>query len=128
MLNGALRACGLEFYFRHVLSVESVGCYKPDLRVYELAVSETGTSLEEIVFVSANAWDVAGAASFGLRVVWVNRSQAGSDDPRCRPLRSLRWPTCQAVLQTATWSSRPRQSNCSAGAYPHEDPRGRESR
>ncbi|HKM54103.1 MAG TPA: haloacid dehalogenase type II [Isosphaeraceae bacterium] len=79
MLNGALRASGLEFYFRHVLSVESVGCYKPDPRVYALAVSETGTSLEEIVFVSANAWDVAGAASFGLRVVWVNRTRAGSE-------------------------------------------------
>ncbi len=79
MLESALRASGLESYFRHVLSVESVGCYKPDPRVYTLAVSETGTSLEEIVFVSSNAWDVAGAASFGLRVVWVNRTKAGSE-------------------------------------------------
>jgi 2-haloacid dehalogenase len=79
MLKSALRASGLESQFRHVLSVESVGCYKPDPRVYTLAVSETGTSLEEIVFVSSNAWDVAGAASFGLRVVWVNRAKAGSE-------------------------------------------------
>jgi 2-haloacid dehalogenase len=79
MLESALRASGMESYFRHVLSVESVRCYKPDPRVYTLAVSETGTSLEEIVFVSSNAWDVAGAASFGLRVVWVNRTKAGSE-------------------------------------------------
>lgn len=79
MLESALRTSGLESSFHHVLSVESVGCYKPDPRVYTLASSQTGTSLEEIAFVSSNAWDVAGASSFGLRVVWVNRSMAASE-------------------------------------------------
>ncbi|MBV8487305.1 MAG: haloacid dehalogenase type II [Planctomycetaceae bacterium] len=79
MLQSALRNSGLEPSFRHVLSVESVACYKPDPRVYTLATSETGTSLEEIAFVSSNAWDVAGAASFGLRVIWVNRSKAAPE-------------------------------------------------
>jgi 2-haloacid dehalogenase len=29
---------------------------------------------EEILFVSSNAWDAAGAKAFGYRVCWCNRS------------------------------------------------------
>jgi 2-haloacid dehalogenase len=76
MLASALHASGLESAFRFVLSVETVRCYKPDPRVYAMASSETHINIEEIVFVSSNAWDVSGAASFGLRVVWLNRNAA----------------------------------------------------
>lgn len=27
----------------------------------------------EIAFLSANAWDAAGASAFGFKVIWVNR-------------------------------------------------------
>jgi len=80
MLASALEASGLVSSFAHVLSVESVGRYKPDPRFYALATSQTGVPLERIVFVSANAWDVAGASSFGLRVVWLNREGAPREE------------------------------------------------
>ena len=32
-----------------------------------------GVEAKEIIFQSSNAWDAVGAASFGLRVAWVNR-------------------------------------------------------
>jgi 2-haloacid dehalogenase len=50
-----------------------VGIYKPDPRVYRMAVDGLKLKPEQIVFQSSNAWDAAGAAAFGFRVVWVNR-------------------------------------------------------
>jgi 2-haloacid dehalogenase len=79
MLLAALRSSGLLARFQDVLSVDSVGVYKPDPRVYRLAVDRLGASVDELVFVSSNGWDAAGAAAFGLRVAWVNRSGAPTE-------------------------------------------------
>ncbi len=73
MLEAAITRNGLETLINSTLSVEEVGVYKPDPRVYQLAVDRLGFPPAEITFLSANAWDAAGAASFGLRVIWVNR-------------------------------------------------------
>ncbi|MEJ2508252.1 MAG: haloacid dehalogenase type II [Gammaproteobacteria bacterium] len=73
MLDSAVTNASLNEAFDAVLSVESVGIYKPDPRVYQLAVDQLGVARERIAFMSSNAWDAAGAASFGFRVVWVNR-------------------------------------------------------
>jgi len=74
MLQAAVASGGLENLLDAVLSVEAVGVYKPDPRVYQLAVERLCVPAEKILFVSANAWDAAGAKSFGLRVAWLNRS------------------------------------------------------
>lgn len=73
MLDQALASAGLNDAFDAVLSVEAVGVYKPDPRVYQLAVEHCGVAAGQISFQSANAWDVAGAASFGFRAAWINR-------------------------------------------------------
>jgi 2-haloacid dehalogenase len=73
MLDDAVSAAGLEPLLDDVLSVEDVGVFKPDPRVYQLAVDRLGVTAREICFMSSNAWDAVGAASFGFRVVWVNR-------------------------------------------------------
>lgn len=73
MLSDAVSAARLEGRFEAVLSVESAGIYKPDRRVYQLACDHLGLVAAEIVFLSSNGWDAAGAASFGFRVGWVNR-------------------------------------------------------
>jgi len=73
MLEAAVNNASLVEAFDAVLSVESVGIYKPDPRVYQLAVDQLGVERERIAFMSSNAWDAAGAASFGFRVVWINR-------------------------------------------------------
>jgi 2-haloacid dehalogenase len=74
MLASALRASGIESLIDGVLSVESVGAFKPDPRVYHLAVEELGVAANQLVFVSANGWDACAAAAFGFRTVWCNRS------------------------------------------------------
>lgn len=73
MLDAAVTSSGLEPLLDQVLSVEDVGIFKPDPRVYQLAVDRLGVGPEEICFVSANAWDCNGSSNFGFQNAHVNR-------------------------------------------------------
>jgi len=73
MIDAAVNSAGLNDLISHQLSIETVGIYKPDPRVYQLAADTLGLAPEKICFQSSNAWDAAGAAHFGFQVVWVNR-------------------------------------------------------
>lgn len=73
MIEAAVNSAGLNELITHQLSVESVGIFKPDPRVYQLASDTLGVAPEKISFQSSNAWDAAGAAHFGFQVAWVNR-------------------------------------------------------
>lgn len=73
MLQSAVHNAGWEGKFQHVLSVDEVRVYKPSPVVYELAEKHLGLHRDEIVFVSSNCWDVAGAKAFGFRTFWLNR-------------------------------------------------------
>jgi 2-haloacid dehalogenase len=83
MLAAAAESAGLAPLLGAVLSIEEVGIYKPDPRVYRLALDRLRVGAEEIVFVSANGWDAAGAKAAGLRVAWCNR--AGQPPERLGP-------------------------------------------
>ena len=74
MLDAAVRAAGLASLLDGVLSVESVGVYKPDPRVYQLAVDTLGVEANRVAFVSANGWDAFAAARFGFFAIWCNRT------------------------------------------------------
>ena len=71
MLVETLAGAGLEGRFRWLLSVDAVRRYKPAPEVYRLAVDATGAAPERLGFVTANAWDAAGAAAYGFRVAWL---------------------------------------------------------
>jgi 2-haloacid dehalogenase len=73
MLASAVASAGLGDRLDHLLSVDAVGVFKASPRVYDLVPKAFGTSADGIVFVSSNRWDVAGAAAFGFRPVWINR-------------------------------------------------------
>ena len=73
MLQAAVESTGLVGLFDAVLSVEEVGVYKPDPKVYQLAVDRLGMSASAISFQSSNAWDAYAASAFGMQVVWCNR-------------------------------------------------------
>jgi 2-haloacid dehalogenase len=85
MLEAAVRSGGLAGKLRHVLSVDAVKIYKPSPKVYELGTRALGLPAGEILFVSSNAWDVAGAQAFGYRVCWCNRARAPMDGLGTRP-------------------------------------------
>ncbi len=74
MLDAAVESAGLAGLLDAVLSVEAVGIFKPDHRVYGLVGQEFGTRPEQVLFVSSNGWDVAGATGYGFQSVWVNRA------------------------------------------------------
>jgi 2-haloacid dehalogenase len=73
MLEAAVKSSHLEEIIELLLSVEAVGVYKPDRRVYRYAEDSLKLTGHEILFLSANAWDAVGAANAGLRVAWINR-------------------------------------------------------
>ena len=73
MLDAAVGSAGLAGRLDAVLSVDDVRVFKPHPDVYRLACDRLGVRREAVCFLSSNAWDAAGAATFGFRVVWVNR-------------------------------------------------------
>jgi 2-haloacid dehalogenase len=75
MLASAVQHNSLTPFFAEIISVDRVKTYKPSPRVYALAPEDLGVPPEEILFVSSNSWDVAGAKAFGYKVCWCNRSQ-----------------------------------------------------
>lgn len=79
MLETGLKATGLRPHFRWVISVDAVKRYKPSPKVYELAPKHMKLRKEQILFVSANSFDVVGAKSFGFKVCWINRTGAPLD-------------------------------------------------
>lgn len=72
MLAAATGAAGITV--DHVLSVEEVGRFKPAPAVYALIEARLGIPPAEVLFLSSNGWDVAGAAAFGLTPLWINRA------------------------------------------------------
>lgn len=79
MLRSAVEAAGVSERFDAVLSVEEVGVFKPDLRVYDLVEAHFICDAEEVLFVSANGWDAASAAAYGFVSAWVNRAGAPAE-------------------------------------------------
>lgn len=74
MLNGAVDSAGVGDVLDDVLSVESVGIFKPDRKVYQLVNDRFNCASDEVLFVSSNGWDAASAVEFGFHTAWVNRS------------------------------------------------------
>lgn len=85
MLTAAVNTADLRKLLDHVLSVDRVHSFKPHPTVYALAPAALLCEPLDIAFVSANAWDVAGAAHFGFRAVWLNRAKALPERLPARP-------------------------------------------
>lgn len=73
MLDGAVSSAGIGDVLDAVLSVEEVGVFKPDARVYDLVGKHLEVMPKDVLFVSSNGWDAAGAAAYGFSTAWVNR-------------------------------------------------------
>jgi 2-haloacid dehalogenase len=80
MLEAAVASSGIGAHLAAVLSVDAVRTYKPAPAVYALGPQALGIPAGELLFVSSNAWDVAGAKAFGYRVAWCNRTGAPEEE------------------------------------------------
>jgi 2-haloacid dehalogenase len=79
MLDGAVKSAGIGDVLDDVLSVESVGVFKPHSSVYDLVQQRFGCARDEVLFVSSNGWDAAGASGYGFVTAWVNRANEPMD-------------------------------------------------
>lgn len=73
MLKGAVDSAGIGDVLDDVLSVESVGIFKPARQVYDLVGERFVCNDDEVLFVSSNGWDAGAASGYGFTTAWVNR-------------------------------------------------------
>jgi 2-haloacid dehalogenase len=85
MLDIAVKSAGMTGLFDHVLSVDAVRAYKPSPAAYALGTQAFSATPREIVFVSSNGWDAAGASWFGYATFWVNRLRAPAEELGIKP-------------------------------------------
>ncbi len=83
MLLSACASTRIEKLLDFIVSVEDIGIFKPDGRVYELVNSKMGYKISEVLFVSSNGWDIMGAAKFGFSTAWINRNK--------KPVERMQW-------------------------------------
>ena len=74
LLNELVINNSLEDIFDDIFSIEEVGIFKPDSKVYGLPVNKYKIKKNEIIFLSANTWDISGAGNYGFNPVWINRN------------------------------------------------------
>jgi len=74
MLAGAVKSAGIGEVLDDTLSVQSIGVFKPDHRVYDMVGTRFGCARDEVLFVSSNGWDAAAAAGYGFETAWANRA------------------------------------------------------
>ncbi len=89
MLDAAVQSAGIGALLDDVLSVETVGIFKPARVVYDLVGQRFGCAPGEVLFVSSNGWDACAAAAYGFGTVWVNRAGDPLDRLPAAPDRQL---------------------------------------
>ena len=90
LLNELVSSNNLNNIFDDIFSIEEVGIYKPDAKVYDMPVKKYKIQKEEIVFLSANTWDVSGGGNYGYSSIWVNRNNSIFDNLDYKPLNEIK--------------------------------------
>ena len=89
LLGNLVKNNNLENIFEDIFSFEEVGIFNPDSKVYELPVNKYNIKKDEILFLSANTWDVSGGGNYGYNSVWVNRNKNIFDNLDYQPLDEI---------------------------------------
>ena len=74
LLNELIESNNLNNIFDDVFSIEEVGIYKPSSKVYDIPIKKYNIQKDQVVFLSANTWDVSGGGNYGYNSIWVNRN------------------------------------------------------
>ena len=74
LLNQLVKSNNLDNLFDDLFSIEEVGIYKPDSKVYDIPIKKYNIQKNEVAFLSANTWDVSGGGNYGYNSIWVNRN------------------------------------------------------
>ena len=90
LLNKLVRNNKLENLFDDLFSIEEVGIYKPDSRVYGMPIKKYNIKVNEVAFLSANTWDVSGGGNYGYNAIWVNRNKNIFDKLDFKPKHAIK--------------------------------------
>ena len=90
LLNQLVKSNNLKNLFDDLFSIEEVGIYKPDSKVYDLPIKKYKIKKNEVIFLSANTWDVSGAGNYGYQPVWVNRNNNIFDNLDYKPNKEIK--------------------------------------
>ncbi len=74
LLNELVQSNKLHNLFDDIFSIEEVGIFKPDSKVYDMPIKKYKIEKNEVAFLSANTWDVSGGGNYGYNSIWVNRN------------------------------------------------------
>ena len=85
LLNKLVKSNNLEHLFDDVFSIEEVGIYKPNNKVYDIPIRKYNINKDEVLFLSANSWDISGGGNFGYQTIWVNRNNNMFDNLDYKP-------------------------------------------
>jgi len=89
LLSELVKSNKLENLFDDLFSIEEVGIYKPDSKVYDIPVNKYKINSSEITFLSANTWDVSGGGNYGYNSIWINRNKAIFDNLDFKPIYEI---------------------------------------
>ena len=90
LLNELVKSNNLENLFDDIFSIEEVGVYKPNSKVYDMPVKKYKIKKNEIAFLSANTWDVSGGGNYGFNSIWVNRNNSIFDNLDYKPQNEIK--------------------------------------
>jgi len=85
LLNELVKSNNLDNFFDDLFSIEQVGVYKPDSKVYDMPINKYCIEKNEVAFLSANTWDVSGGGNYGYQSIWVNRNKNIFDNLDYKP-------------------------------------------
>ena len=90
LLNELVKNNNLENIFDDIFSIEDVGIYKPDSKVYDIPTKKYQIQKNEVAFLSANTWDVSGGGNYGYNAIWVNRNNNIFDNLDYKPKNEVK--------------------------------------
>ena len=90
LLNELVKSNNLDNVFDDIFSIEEVGIYKPDSKVYDLPIKKYQIQIKEVAFLSANTWDVSGGGNYGYSSIWVNRNNNIFDNLDYKPKNEVK--------------------------------------
>ena len=90
LLDELVKSNNLNDLFDDIFSIEEVGIYKPDSKVYDLPIKKYKIEKNEVAFLSANTWDVSGGGNYGFNSIWVNRSNGIFDNLDYKPQNEIK--------------------------------------
>ena len=85
LLDELVKSNHLDNLFDDIFSIEQVGVYKPNSRVYDIPIKKYNINKSEVAFLSANTWDVSGGGNYGYQSIWVNRNNNIFDNLDFKP-------------------------------------------